>query len=234
MELFSEDYLNRLIDECEINYSTDLRVLRSRTSLAIVAGQSSYTLPVGTIGIEQVTWLGQRIYNVEQADTRESASFRPPPTSGAMSATRPWRYLTVGNGLQVIQFYPVPDTAISANNAICNTLTGVQELVIVQCMRIAQVDGSEIRLPDYLLRYIIKFEAMSMAYRREGKAQNLAAAKYFKQRFEFFWPKYRKAIWDIPSAVQLELGEPTGGPRPISEGGRRFRGNLPSTGAWGW
>lgn len=234
MELFSESYLNRLVDQAEVNFSTDLRILRSRTSLSIVAGTSVYNLPAGTIGIEQVTWLGERILNYEQADSRESASFRPPSVSGAVSATRPYRYLTVGNGLQVIQFYPVPATAISANDNICNTLTGVQTLVILQCIRIAQVNGSEIRMPAYLLRYLMKYWAMSEAYAKDGKSQNLTAAKYFKSRFDFFWPKYRKAMWDIPSAVQLELGESAGRPKAISEGGRRMRRQLPSTGAWGW
>ncbi len=231
MQLVTTACLNRLIDDAERYMSTEMRIIKTRTTLAIVAGTGLYTLPAGTIGIENITWLGIDTPNSEQITFRGTDYIRP--GASARQATRPDFYMVIGNGLRRIQFYPTPSVSIAANDATVDTATGVRNTVIVQCIRIAQTSGTTVRLPQEIFFPVMKYRAMSDAYTREGKGQNLKAADNFKKKFDFWFQEFRQIYNSVPSAIQYGLGDPWR-PTPMSDHGLKYKGRLPTTGAWGY
>lgn len=221
--LFSDDYLNHLLTRGEIDLSEQIPCILYRFSLAVTQGTSVYTLPSGIIGIHRITWRGNEIDPWEHADDQRSDWIKP---QNQYSEGKPKIYLSYEYGFGKIKFHPVPHETIAADNTNIWS-TGVDTLVVLTTYRIADPTGNTYRVPDYLRRRYNKYYALYRAYSREGKAQDLQAADYYKAKYDLIHNFLRDIIQKIsPSVIQLGPSDPT------SRKGKPARPVYPTDGAW--
>lgn len=224
MPIFSDSYLNSLIAEAEEWISSEVKCIFSRFSLSVTAGTSTYTIPSDVIGIEQITWKGDKLDNSEIADFQYD-SYLKPQNLGTQS--KPKCYMRYASGIHKIMFYPIPNETLAADDTNIDNDTGIEALVILSTYRFATTSGTTQRLPDYLFRNLMKYYAMERAYAREGKGQNVIASGYFKKKFSTLFPMYKKIIETIPQAVQIQFG-----PAAAVSNKRPPRPVLPTSGKW--
>lgn len=229
MPLFDESYLNYLIDEAERQLSIHSGLIFDRFSVAVTQGSSILTLPSGIIGIHRVTWKGEVVEPSEFMDFDASSWFKPQNTG---VEGKPKFYLRRMNGYDEVQLYPIPNESLSGGSDTFAQLaltTLIDERLIFSVVRVADPTNENLRLPVYLFRNVMKYRAMAQAYAKEGKTQNLEAAKYMQTKYDFFERQYMMAMSHIPRAVINTL-------EPTNRGGRAKipRPTLPTGGKWGF
>ena len=222
--IFSDGYLQGLIREAEEVISTEVKCIFNRFPLDITAGTSTYQLPEGVTGIIQVAWKGTILDPLETQDFNYDGWFKP---QNLGVRNKPQYYLRVGNGYNRIQFYPIPDETIVADDSELDNDVGISSQVIISAWRVADVFSTDRRLPEYLFRNLMKYYAMARAYAREGKGQNLIASDYFKKKYLFYLQAYKETMEKVPQAVQVRFGSDVRGgfkppPRPV----------FPTSGKW--
>ena len=224
MPIFSDAYLQNLLDGAEEDLSQEIPCIFNRFSLGITQGISTYTLPHNLIGILQITHKRRYVYSTEFIDFQMD-NWLKPQNRGVQGI--PKYYLRLGSGWNKIMFYPIPSETLLANDTNLHLQSSLTDRVVVTCYRFADVTGIDIRLPDYLLRNIIKYRVMAIAYAKEGPQQNLQASKYFAKKYTAFKTSYIKIINKIPQAVQQQFGVPSDG-----RGRTPGRPILPTSGKW--
>ncbi len=207
MPIFTDTYLQRVIDEAELIISTEVPCIFKRFSMAVTAGTATYSLSKKILKIHQIMWKGIQMDNYELPDYQGDSWFKPVNT-GVQGL--PSRYSRMGSGFDKIMFYPIPNESITANDAIIDTDVGILSKVILCVDMSADTTSTTAsdRLPTYLFRNIMKFYAMEQAYAKDGSQQNLQAAKYFGDKYLMFLAAYKKIINKIPQAVTVQFGEP--------------------------
>ncbi len=225
--IFTDSYLQGLIDQAEVDLSLETRVLFYRFSLSTVAGTSTYSLPKNLIGIHQISYLGMVLEPKEFSDFGYTPWYKP---NNLGVQGKPMYYARVGYGWDKVFLYPIPSATIAADDTHLNDDLSIN-LVIVTGIVAVDLDNYETtpRMPVYLLRNIIKYRAMSKAYAKDGIGQNLVAAQYYDKKYTEFLALYKSIIDTIPAAVQIRFGEDDINgiyrkrlPRPV----------LPSSGKW--
>ncbi len=225
MPIFTESYLNDLIDETEQQLSQEISCIFQRFSIAVTTGVSTYTLSPVPVGILEITWKGRTIYPYDPEDWQGDPYVKP-QVQGVQG--QPKWYNRVSYGWDKIFFYPIPNETIAADDTNLSTDTGIASRVIVSCYRLADPNSDSIRMPTYLFRNIMKYRAMERAYLREGPNQNLQASEYFKKKYDGFLKNYTSFINKIPQAVQLGFG----GEAKSAFGRKPHRPILPTSGKW--
>lgn len=222
MAIFEDAYIQRLMDEAEYAISEQCQCIFSRFSIATIAGQAEYTLPSGIVGILQITYKGHQVIPSELRDW-EFSQYLKPQNLSAQGIPR-W-YIRRGFGWSKLKFHPIPSESISANDSVIDTITGINERVIISTYRVSNLTTE--RLPEYLRRNIIKYYVMKQAYLRESKAQNLIASQLFSKSYDNFMQLFKIIIERIPQCITYQHG-PTVGTflhkpaRPV----------LPTSGKW--
>lgn len=223
MALFSDAYLTQLLDDAEKQVSNDIKCLFNYFSLAVTQGTAEYTLPATICGIHMISFKGTLIDPLTHQDIDFSSWMKPQNLS---VESIPKFYVRLGYGYNKIKFHPIPNESISADDTDLDSIDGIKRRVIIYCYKISDPSGT-IRLPSYLRRNVVKYIAMSKAYMREGKTQNLSAAGYFAKRAVTTFELYRQMVFKVPRAVVLQFGPAVDRsrltpPRPV----------LPSSGKW--
>lgn len=227
MPLFSDDTLQRLLENGEQALSSNVAVIFNRFSITLTANVAEYDLSSYRIlGILRITHQGREVLPAEMGDFNWSNWIKP---NNLSVAGIPKFYLRQNIGYDKIHFHPMPDTTIAANDAVITTVDGINATVIINAYQIADPNSTDERqrLPPYLSRIVLKYYAMSKAYLIEGKTQNIQAAQYFEKKYQFIVEQYKGIISSIPEAVMYEFGKhsdryQTKPPRP----------SLPTTGKW--
>jgi len=225
MSIFSDEYLQYLLDRSEVDFSQAIPCIFYRFSLSITQGTSQYTLPTGVINILRVTWKGERVFPWEHSDTRQSNWMKPQNLS---SQGKPKFYLSREYGYGQIKFHPIPNETVAADDTNIYG-SDIANRVIISAYRLADPTGTTYRLPEAIRERMGKYYAMYKAYQREGKGQDLIAAAYFERKHKLALSQFRKIIMKIPAAIQLQFG-PTG----MHRDNKPAKPLMPSDGAWGW
>jgi hypothetical protein len=182
--IWSDAYVQQLINDGETDIVTELTPIFQRKSLAIVSGTGTYTLPAYTIGLIAVTWKGKYLTPVRRIDHEyEDAKFRD--TSG-----EPTCYSRYADGEDVIRFYPVPDETIGADDTNIYG-TDIENRVIVSLFRSPDTSLSNFHIPAYIGRRVIKAYVLSRAFKIEGNGQNLRAAEYWRKKYRDLLEEYK-------------------------------------------
>lgn len=224
MPIFTDSYLNELIEEAEKVISERLSIIFNRFTLAITAGTSTYTLPNNVHRVLGITWKGADLDPREWQDYQEDAWIRPQDLG---RSGLPNTYLRVGYGWNKVMFYPIPDDSITADDTDINLTTVIKEKVIVTCFRIADISTEDQRLPRYMFRNIMKYYAMSRAYAKEGPGQNLQASQYFEKKYFNFLRVYEEIIGNLQKNVYIGFG-----PSDNFLNTKPARPQLPTSGKW--
>lgn len=215
--IWSESYLNSLLEEAEKVVSTKMDLYWTREALSIVQGQSTYSLPPYYKKITKITWKGKKLdalnYDDAQAITYNAAVVSA-GTRNEYTESEPRFYTFHPNNLAVIRLIPTPNETI--------TPTGLEDLfgadISTQCIisLYRSSDLDEFVLPSYVSRRLKKAYALFKAFLKEGKGQNLTASKYYKQKYELLLKYFEK----INSGVYVSK-------RPALTSGMRFTGGPP-------
>ena len=225
MAIFTDEYLNYLMQRAEVDFSQEIPCIFTRFSLDITQGTSEYALPAGIVNLIRVTWKGDRVSPMEHTDTRQSNWMKPQNLS---SQGKPMFYLSREYGYGQIKFHPVPHETVADDDTNVYG-SDIENRVIVSAYRLADPTGTTYRLPEAIRQRYGKYYVLYKAYQREGKGQDMMASEYFKRKHDLSLSQFKKLIMKIPAAVRVQLG-PTG----MHRSNKPPRPSLPSDGAWGW
>lgn len=220
--IWTDSYLNTVIEQAEKDVSRERNCLFYRFSLSVVSGTATYTLPDGIIGIQRVTWKGKEVDPDERMGMEDTSYWKPNSTG---SQSRPLFYLRDGYGYKTIEFFPVPNETIAADDTIVYG-SGIASLVIISAWRQAD-PANGLNIPDWNRRNLIKYYTMHKAFLKEGKGQNLVAADYCFKKFTAELETY-KTIHDNLYLANKKVLQP----QNLDSRQRPARPVLPSGSKW--
>lgn len=192
--------------ETEIAQETPFIV--ERVSLAIVAGTSDYTLPDYAFEIRRATWLGQKLFNMDERVRKDIYQ------NVSLSNNSPVYYTANLIAAKTIRLHPTPSITLPSSGDPWLPAP-IKANCIVEFYRTADASNT---LPPYLRPIILRHYVGMRAYLREGVSQNLKASQYHRSRWmkqkewfkAFLWDLYltnkRSAITDIspPSRIPFK------------------------------
>lgn len=202
MPIWNDDYLLDLQRRGEIDLSTDVPCIFNRFSLTIANGVATYSLPAGILSIIRITWKGRKIWPYDQRNAISAGIHIDPLTE--TSAGTPIIYVQHHYGFDKINFWPVPDETIGADDSKVWGAS-IDDVVVVSCWQVADPTGSTYRIPEFLRRRLIKNYVNMKAYGKEGPSQDTQAVEYFKQKYNFCKDHFRRSVEQVPKAVQLQM-----------------------------
>ena len=200
MPIFSDEYLQLLIDEAEVEMSTDVKCIFNRFSIAITSGQSLYTLDETVGEIIAVTYKGYPLTPMSPQEGFETNALYDMTSSSPLG--RPTHYIRhrINEGYYGIRFWPVPNESITADDTNIDG-TDIENRCIISCYRIADPTGSTYRLPNNLMRRLAKYYVNYTAFLKEGKGQALRSSQHYKQRYDMAKRHLHEVYQTIPKAI---------------------------------
>jgi hypothetical protein len=186
MPTWSDDFIQRLEVEAELEIARQTNYARDRISLAITAGTANYVLPNYVRGIIDIKWKGRKIYPLFQ---RENIQINPSYLTTRGTVT--W-YMRSPEDFQYIRFVKVPDETIAADSSddLLDSSVMVNRVVIT-FFREPDVSQSILSIPDYFGRRLIRDWVLYMAFKSEGNGQDLKASAHYKQTYEYRLKRYK-------------------------------------------
>jgi len=181
-QLWTNEYLADLSTEGEIQISTEVPCIYSRSALNITGGTSIYELSQRFTGIISVTWQGFLIYPIFQTQLRNYVISNP--VEGDELTPRPSFYMRLGYGINGIKFFATPSTTINYDNTNINTQEGIRNNIIVSGWCVADTTSEIYRIPNYIRETLVRYYVMKRAYAKEGKGQNLEASAYYNKKYD--------------------------------------------------
>jgi hypothetical protein len=198
--LWTDDYISDMATEAEIQISSAVNCIYVRFPLNIVLGNGIYdftniadapTGPHRLTGIIRITWKSWTVHPVFQQQLRNIVAPLK-PGSETTTSSRPLMYMRQGYGINKIKFFLSPNETITYDNSNVNTKASIQNNVIVAGWHIADPTGNTYRLPDHIREKLVMFYVMARAYRKEGKGQNLDAAKFYDAKYAALLDRFKK------------------------------------------
>lgn len=202
-DIWSDAYLNQLINQAEQEISGLLLVLWIRFSLETMTGVATYQMPPGISRITRITYRG---FKVDLLSQKELALLSPVYRT---QQSRPrWASLQF-EGFYTLRLYPYP----AENLLIANIPSGgggglfggglfggilfggggsgsttldanINALTLVSTYYTVDEGGTSFSLPDYFVRRIVKLWVLIRAYACEGNGQNLEISSYYSKRYD--------------------------------------------------
>lgn len=175
--IWSDSYIQQLINDAETDLVNKVTPIYERVSLAVTSGTATYTLPAYIIKIVQVTWKGDILENLVRDDlTRLNPQYR-------VDTGKPIGYSWSQDGYKTIRFFPVCNETIAADDTNIYG-SDIANRVILSYFRSPDTTQSSFQIPSYMGRRAVKPYVLWKAFKAEGQGQNLTAAKYHEQRYQ--------------------------------------------------
>ncbi len=188
MPVWSEEQIERWTLQAEEVFIKECSCLIDRFSLNIESGSSLYTLPDAVKDVRRITYKGVKLYPLTQRTQRDWMS-------GSDPSGTPTDYIFSNQGLLTIKLWPTPNETITAEQNDLFMPEVIRRNCIVEAYFMA--DGINYQLPDYIRRRILKPYILKLAYRAEGKGQNLKASKYWDLRWKQMKELYINRLYDM-------------------------------------
>ena len=221
--IWSDTYLNSLLDEAELAILDAVDCIYTRYSIATTAGISVYNLPSDFRSLIRITWKGIPLDSMSFRELMISfpnSAFVAESTKNEYSQGTPAFYCIHPSFSKVIKLIPTPNEALSGSGDIYGS--GISDRCIISFWGTGD-------LPEYIARRTKKAYAMWRAFSKEGKGQNKEAAKYFKKKYDFLLEMFKK----INAGIYLsrETSSPTPGrgrlsPPILPSGDTQFPGGF--------
>lgn len=209
MPIWTNEYLNALLEDAEDFITNEVDCIFDRFSLAVTSGQSVYTLPSYVKRIMRITWKGKKVYplnfqefcalNPASAVVNESEKVESP-------ISRTLYYVKHPTNFYDIRFWPTPNETITAGTS---NLFGsaIASYVIVSCYRTQSTTQTYLHLSLYIIRRIKKAYMLSRAFAKEGKGQNIQAATYYTKKLDFLIQSLREINSNVFLGKSRILGD---------------------------
>lgn len=214
MSLFSSEQLARFEEQGEESFHNECHCLIDRIALPIEENESLYTLPNEVVDIRRVTYRGIRIYPISHRSMRKYFD-------GINPTGTPTNYIYDNNGELVIKLFPTPAETIAPVQANLMSRDVIQTQCIVEYYLMP--DGVGFKLPSFIRRRLLKAYVLKCAFSVEGKGQNLKAAKYWSDKWDYMMEAYCSAVRGlistprklIASNLDYDLVKQLRVPRPV-------------------
>lgn len=186
MAQFSSDLITRFSQEAEYEFAREFPCIIARYALNIIAQTSIYTLNSNVIDIRKITWKGRRIDPISYRRYRE--------VFGPSATGTPDYYIYNNVGQSQIKFIPTPIVTIGS---VTNDLYGseIPNRVIVECY--IMPNFSTYTIPSFIRRRLLKAYVMMKCFSIEGRGQNLKAAKYWEDKWNFLKQSYGELLEEL-------------------------------------
>lgn len=194
MPIWTDAYLNQLLDDAGGDITATVPCLYHRFFLTTVAGTSVYTLPQKCKSILRVTWRGIKL---EPMSWDEFVMLTPGTAvvdSGnrvESSQGRPYFYVLHPTNVHDIRFHPTPSETFTDTTADPYS-PAVDSHCIISCWREIDDTDTLATLPTYIDRRTRKAYAAWRAFEKEGKGQSSKAASYYKKKYTFLLDMFKK------------------------------------------
>lgn len=186
MPVWSSADLLRYKNLGESSFVTEFPCLLDRLSLDVLNSTNKYALPDSVLSIRRVTWKGKKLHPMS------GRSFRDLGSNGLNQFGTPRDYVFNNLGKNIIQLYPIPNENLPQVSDLFGT--GIKTGCIVEFY---SLPTTLITLPDYIRRRFLKAFTMWRAYLKEGKGQNLKAAKYYADKWTLLSTLYSERFTSI-------------------------------------
>lgn len=186
-QIFSSADILRFSQQAEDLFTSENDCIIDRYAINVVSGTAEYLLPDYVSSIRRVTYKGRKVYPVSHRNYIDSnISFI------AQGAPTDYIFNNIGQGK--IKFFPTPNENISA---VQLNLFGseIPNQLIVEFYRLS--DYSVNSIPDFMKRRLLKAYVMKMCFSKEGKGQNLKAAKYWGMKWEMLKQIYGELLEEL-------------------------------------
>ena len=184
MPIWSDSYIQQLINDAETDIVNKITPIYERVSLAVTSGTATYVIPAYVIKIVQVTWKGDVLENITRDDLLNlDPQYR-------VNTGKPVGYSWSQDGYKTIRFFPVCNETIGANDTNIYG-SDIANRVILSYFRSPDTSQSNFQIPSYMGRRAVKPYVLWKAFKAEGQGQNLTASKYHEQRYQQMINMYR-------------------------------------------
>lgn len=185
-QIWSEEYLDRLLSDAENRLASDFDLHFTKHALTIESGRSTYSLDVNIKKVLFITWRGRKVDPMQFTEIN-SLGFNTAVVNETdkieYSTGEPRFYAVHPTNSGVIRFIPTPNEDFTPDGTEdLYDSTVISEQCIVTCYRFGDSTSEEFALPAYLGRRYTRYYALFKAFSKEGKGQNLVAAKYYKEK----------------------------------------------------
>ena len=185
--LWTDDLILRYISEADKDICDNVQLVWKRFPLNIVNGTFTYDISSGVVGtlgqlknITRISWMG---YTVD-ALTQDQVAMLSPVYMTQQS--RPRWFTLQFEGYTTLRLYPGPSTSLPPLSDYVSILTDVniQNECVVSGFFSPEEEIPYVFTPDFVARRTIKAYVLWKCYAREGNAQNLKLAQYYKTKYE--------------------------------------------------
>lgn len=177
MPNFSDTQISKWANEYERELCAVNNLIVDRISLAITQGESDYTLPNYLTSIRAVLWQGKMVY--PKSFGKSMATNDTPLTA---TESIPLEYIFSSLGAAVIKFLPFPSITIAEYVGDLFTPVADEAAVIIEFYRTPHLTDTDVRIPTWARRYLLKDYICMKAFRVDSTTQDLKASRYYEAR----------------------------------------------------
>ncbi len=192
MSIWTDEVLNQYAADAEIAIQLDLKCIFHRFHLETTADLSVYTLPEKVRGVTRITWRGEKLDEVDWNQLvllTPSSVFVDGSTKIEGTSSRPYYYALHPTNVHDLRFFPTPNESFTTTGDPYSP--AVEGKCIVSCWRNIDTSDPLASLPTYIDRRTRKAYILWKAFEKEGKGQNLTAAKFYKSKYTFLISQFR-------------------------------------------
>ncbi len=179
--------INRLTAEGEGDFASEYPCIITRIAPAVVSGTAIITIPDDVLSIRRITYRGMKLDPLPHRQFRDC--FQNSTQEG-----KPFWYIFNNVAQNTLQLFPTPNENIAASTS---NLYGseIPNRLIIEYWQ--ATNPTNVFIPSYFRRRLLKSYALYGALHREGQQQNLKASKYYKQRYETLKKQYGLLLNDL-------------------------------------
>ena len=208
MPIWTDSYLNQLAQDAIGQIASDVQCVWAREALTITAGISVITLPSYVRTVRRVTWRGRSLDPLNWEDLQ----ILSPATIGGFiesSQSKPLYYAMHPTKIYDIRLYPTPNESFNPSGINPYSPQVNSPSCIIDYYREPDVTETvpSISLPPYISRYLKKAYVLWRAFSSEGKGQNLRAAGYYKNKYNFLIEQFRSINDGCFVGKRYDLGD---------------------------
>lgn len=181
---FDSSTITRFQNNAEDDFATSKPCIKSRASIALVAGTAVYNLPDYCISIARVTYLGWQVYPLPHRELRLSY------VSGNQQS-RPYWYIFNNIGLSQIRLFPVPSLSVPQVVGDLWQPTQIIQGLVIEFYRMPNYT-TEIIPPFYRSKILGNYQ-LYRSYAMEGQYQDMKGSKYHYNK----WLKHKAQATDL-------------------------------------
>ncbi len=193
MTVWTAAQINRFTLQAEEIFCQEYKCIIDRVALDIIAGTALYTLPDDVSDIRRITYRGLNV--IPFSDRNNRFLFE-----GLTSQGEPRYFIYNNQGKGTIKFFPTPLETITANQSNLFDPDQIAIQCIAEYYRIP--DGIGFSLPEYMRRRLLKTYVLWHCFLSEGKGQNLKAAAYWKQKWDYMRETYGNQVYELLTSAR--------------------------------